>query len=98
MLYVKHITKKSKEKFYPIQDDNVYVFCERCGKMIYILEPGGFLYEYGGCSDTIEDIDLCDECYDRKCRIEDDYLKARKAAFMEDKGVEDINVKGGGEV
>ena len=74
MLYVKHITKKSKEKFYRIQDDSVYVFCERCGKMIYILEPGGFLYEYGGCSDTIEDIDLCDECYDRKCRIEDDYL------------------------
>lgn len=95
MLYVKHVTKKGKEKFYPIRDNNVYVFCERCEKMVYISEPHGYIYELGACSDSIENDHLCDECFEWMCRIEDEYLKAKNGKFMEENSVEAISVGSG---
>ena len=53
MLYVKHVTKSGKEKFFPVLDNNVYVFCDRCEQMVLIPDPAGydhisrrFLYDF----------------------------------------------------
>ena len=62
MLYVKHVTKSGKEKFFPVLDNNVYVFCDRCEKMVLIPDPAGYIYELGACSDSIRNADLCDAC------------------------------------
>ena len=53
MLYVKHDTKSGKEKFIPILDNSVYVFCDRCEQMVLIPDPAGYIYELGACSDSI---------------------------------------------
>lgn len=53
MLYVKHVTKSGKEKFFPVLDNNVYVFCDRCEQMVLIPDPAGYIYELGACSDSI---------------------------------------------
>ena len=62
MLYVKHVMKSGKEKFFPILDNNVYVFCDRCEQMVLIPDPAGYIYELGSCSDSIRNADLCDAC------------------------------------
>ena len=43
MLYVKHVTKSGKEKFFPVLDNNVYVFCDRCEQMVLIPDPAGYI-------------------------------------------------------
>ncbi len=69
MLYVKHVTKSGKEKFFPILDTNVYVFCDRCEQMVLVPDPAGYIYELGACSDSIRNADLCDACNELYNRI-----------------------------
>lgn len=71
MLYAKIIGKNGKEVFHPIKDDNVYILCKKCGEMVPVSEPAGFLYELGACASSIEAADICDACLDHACEMED---------------------------
>ena len=69
MLYVKHVTKSGKEKFFPVLDNNVDVFCARCEQAALIPDPAVYIYVFGRCSDSIRNADLCDACNEMNNRI-----------------------------
>lgn len=75
MLYVKSTDKNGKDVFHSIKDDNVYILCEKCGRMLSVSEPAGFIYELGACASSIEAVNICDACLDEECELEDQLLK-----------------------
>lgn len=79
MLYVKSVGENGKDTFHPIKDNNVYILCKKCGQMVPVHEPAGFLYELGACASSIEAADICDACLDKDCELEDELLKKNPA-------------------
>lgn len=65
MFYVKHILESGKKVFVPIRDNNLYVYCDYCEKMVCIRQPAKYIKELLLTSDSIECGDLCCHCYDR---------------------------------
>lgn len=70
MLYVKNVDLGGRIVFSPIRDNNIYLLCERCGRMVPINDPAGFFYELGAVS-SFDRVNTCDDCYDELCEEEE---------------------------
>lgn len=73
MLYVHTTNENGVITCTPITNDNVYVFCKRCRNMVQILDLSNLLNE---CEwDDVDGIDMCDECLEEVCKLEEEYVK-----------------------
>lgn len=71
MLYVKTEKDNGLIQFTPIRDENIYIKCDRCGKIVAVEDPMAMLEEVYGLSATFnKSFNLCFECLDEVCEGE----------------------------
>ena len=64
--------------FTPINNDNVYIHCSKCGFMEKVDDLLDFVAELGEANLESRAFDICHECFEEECRREEAYLKNRK--------------------
>ena len=78
MLYAKTNSENGVITFTPINNDNVYIHCSKCGFMEKVEDLLDFVAELGEANLESKAFDICEECFEEECRREDEYLEQQK--------------------
>jgi hypothetical protein len=81
MLYVKTLNPDGTLTFAPIRNDNIYLECKTCGRVVPICDVHEFIEDLADLG-KVTDIDLesditeiCEECEEEKYVREDEYCR-----------------------
>ncbi|HCT64528.1 MAG TPA: hypothetical protein DIC60_04575 [Lachnospiraceae bacterium] len=75
MLYIRTDNQDGVINLTPITNNNIYLHCNRCGKMIRVIDLLDYIAEIGEADFDAEIHNICDECLEEQCEREDEYVK-----------------------
>ena len=78
MLYLRVENESGDIAFAPVANDIFYIHCKKCNEMEQLVDLLDFVAELGDADFESKGFDICSECLEEQCRIEDENLKANK--------------------
>ena len=75
MLYIRTDNQDGVINLTPITNNNIYLHCSRCGNMVQVIDLLDYIAELGEAEFGAEIHNICDECLDEQCELEDEYVK-----------------------
>ena len=75
MLYIRTNAQDGAINLTPITNDNIYLHCSRCGKIVQVNDLLDYIAELAEAEFHAEIHNICDECLEEQCELEDEYVK-----------------------
>lgn len=75
MLYLKTNHQDGTSTFTPITNNNIYLHCNKCGKLVPVYDLMDFVAELGEADMESGIFDICEECFEKQCKREEEYVK-----------------------
>lgn len=78
MLYVRTDSENGVTTFTPMKNNNIYIHCLKCNRMEQVVDLLDFVAELGEANLEAKTFDICHECFEEECRLEEEYLEKQK--------------------
>lgn len=75
MLYVKTNHLDGTSTLAPITNNNLYLNCNKCGRLVPVYDLLDFVAELGEADMENRIFDICEECFEEQCNREEEYVK-----------------------